>query len=245
MEVCAALLCGPPPRIDPARAAVPSALEAVVLRCLQVDAAARPASVAALARDLEGFSCPRAVGAGVHVDAAATPGPPRPPSLSTAPVEASPGISSHRGRGGGIVPRATRVAVVCAAIGLLAFAARMNGDSRDRSPGPASPSVLAALHGVAPPVSVERAPDDVSELGAADSDRAPEAHVEAGEAKEVAREDAPRTAQVAPRSVQASSPAPPKVAASATALPSLRPTTCDHPFYIDPRGIKAIRAECL
>ena len=245
MEVCAALLCGPPPRIDPARAAVPTELEAVVLRCLQVDAAARPASVALLARELAGFACPRAAGAVVEVDVAASPEPPRAPSLSTAPVEASPAISSHRGRAGAIVPRATRVAVVCAAIGLLAFAARMNVDSRDRSPGPASPSVLAALHGVPPPVSVERAPDDVAELGAADSDRAPEARVEAGEAKEVVREDAARSVPVAPRSVQASSPPLPKGAASATALPSLRPTTCDHPFYIDPRGIKAIRAECL
>ena len=55
IEVCGALLCGPPPRVRRFRDDVPAELDEVVLRCLRVDPADRYPSVVALSRALAPF----------------------------------------------------------------------------------------------------------------------------------------------------------------------------------------------
>jgi serine/threonine protein kinase len=227
MEVCAALLCGPAPRIDPAEADVPADLESVVLRCLRIDAAERHASVAALACELAHFADPAALdpvepGTGAHRGVEL----PRAASPSTAPVESSPAVSSRTRRVARIAARASWVVGALVAAGLFAWGARMVGAARTPPARVASASIL-----VASPVARPASP-----AASASGER-----IDGTEHDASIRGDAPRESAAIPVSARGPGASRPKTAPS----PASSPPSCAQPFYIDPRGIKAFRTECL
>jgi serine/threonine-protein kinase len=224
MEVCGALLCGPAPRI--ARSDVPPEVEAIVLRCLSIEPGERFASVPALAQAL----------------ASAAGG------LSTAPPPSpAPPPRAEKTR-----RRSRYLAIALAGAGLAVWSARGIIESR-------MPAARSAATPTGSPAAVARvAAVEARPLGsgpAGEDDRAPEPSHPAPSSPLRAADDAPQ-ADARPPSIRP--PGRPAVDVPAAA-PSHRPadraasggpapapsSSCSQPFYIDARGIKAIRPECL
>jgi serine/threonine-protein kinase len=265
IEVCGALLCGPPPRVGRFRADVPEGLEQVVLRCLRIDPAERFESASALARELAPFTL-------VHPSAIGDR-----PRTSSGLSDAGALVSaSQSGAPAGRPPAHGRAAVVFGAIALsaaafVALVPRLRGPSAERSvpsaevrpreipaavdsardprsvSGPNSSSMRDPAGGEESPLSSDL-PPAVAAVGSA-AKAAPA--VSSARARLTAQSSAPSgRPSAAPAPCGTCVPAtmesgtgqggPARPARSTSPAPS-----CPDPFYVDEHGIKTIRPECL
>jgi serine/threonine-protein kinase len=259
IEVCGALLCGPPPQLSRFRADVPPELEAVVLRCLTIDVHERIASAADLARALGPFA-PR--GEGATAIAATASG-----AVALVHEDSAPPLTQPpraRGRWSFRVAGAAGLAAVAtlALVGLVATRSTFH-------PSPASPVLAASVQAASLPLAVDaiaEAPPAISEAPPAASGAGSPAPVpipSASGAVEPARVvpagivPAGGAAHRRPVPVGAGAsltaaalaplPAAPSPPSTSTAEPprKLVPPGCEQPFFIDRRGIKSVRPECL
>jgi serine/threonine-protein kinase len=232
IEVCGALLCGPPPCLRRFREDVPEALEQIVLRCLRVEAAERFASVTELARALAPFAPARRSAPDCPVDGR--------PAVS----DAGSVVTASRDRAPtGRPPPPVRVAVVLGAVALAGVA--LLAAFRPRLAPPPDGSAPSAEARVAPPP-----PGTNPEMNARASDSTPRSPAPADSPRDDA---APRLSEptanadagsglprrcVPPLSCERAEP-PARVPRSRSTRP------CPDPFYVDEHGIKTIRPECL
>jgi eukaryotic-like serine/threonine-protein kinase len=260
MEVCAALLCGPPPSIGRFRTDVPRELEAAVLRCLRIDPAERHPSVMELARALAPFAPhdPQAclarmasAGSSEARDRAGAIAPPAPEPPMDSPMTA--GRRSHRVR----LLAAGAAAVALAGIATaLRAGAPVNATQETHRPAPTDPAPPLALHG--PDAARVQAallrPDDTHDPRRDFAGSVPRMPLLRETADGLAtavpygRALEPKSTPVRRAGVDVSAShdrwtAPPPVL-SVTAPAPPRPD-CRDPFYIDGQGIKAIRSQCL
>jgi serine/threonine-protein kinase len=253
IEVCGALLCGPPPRI--ARAGVHPELEAIVLRCLCVEPEGRYPSVSALARELIPFGSQSPEGT-MHAVAAAPASP-----------DAAPRVAPRRAARSrwGLLGLAVASA---AAMGIAAHTRREprseatpvqprpddSGATSEPAVGPKDRSTRerAPPEADAPAAAMPDGPRRAAASGPGARDASPSPTGAASIAAAPARSQASAYGAAAfarpplARADLATTGTPhlagPPFAAGAAPAPS---SSCAQPFYIDARGLKAIRPECM
>ncbi|MGA2450618.1 MAG: serine/threonine-protein kinase [Polyangiaceae bacterium] len=222
MEVCAALLCGPQPRVARFCSDVPPALENVVLRCLRLDPKDRYPSTAELVRDLTTLAAPPTIASVGRPDSAAILTRQLPPAIARAAA------------------RPIRLALGVGAIAFLVVS--IAGRWTPRVPAIAIATDTASASApeeVPPPLWVdETRPRAVDGGGVVAAQGRPDVRSRA------VSDDHPRAPGV-PRLFAST-------AARGSPMPSETPSetasgdaSCGHPFYIDSRGIKTIRRECM
>jgi serine/threonine-protein kinase len=226
IEVCGALLCGPPPHPRRYREDVPEELEQIVLRCLRVEPAERFASVTELARALAPFAA-----SGPHTSTDSRP------ALSDAGAAVT--ASVHGAAGARPAPHLRALAVLgVIALAGLAFAAAFRARLAPSSDAPRAAAATASES--TPP----RAPASVSQGRAADlplddgGGRNPPPQPLASLTSEPLARSVPSTYGRPSPSFKDARPQP-----AAPRPPRALP--CPDPFYVDEHGIKTIRPECL
>ena len=260
MEVCAALLCGPQPRVERFCSDIPPGLESVVLRCLRLDPKDRYPSTAALVHDLGPFAGSHAIAAFGGRDAAPnvtwfasterSVGPHRPtdpraaPPISrsptAAPVETLHGMHGYRPTAARVVALPALLIMGVGAIVLVGVA--MSGRSAPGLRAMAVAMEASSASGVEetlPPSRVDGVPARV--LGGSGAVAEPS---DQGVGSRAVPSDLPRAAGV-PRLFASAATRGSPVPSERTGETAAGDANCGHPFYIDSRGIKTIRRECM
>jgi serine/threonine-protein kinase len=263
-DICIRIASRPPTPLHDLRPDVPDGLEAVILRCLEKDRAARYANVAELARSLVPFGPERGRVSYDRITRVLQAA-----GLSTGVVALPPSAESSQPSGGGTISalgRTTRgvggkKAAVAVGAGVLVMASIVGvtaiGLVRLAKP---QPSVSASAGGGAaagspPPPSVSASPtvsdDPLPATTPSIATVAPSAQELPEPAPEVAGPVTPPPAPVASHggvrpvaSTRLPPPFVPSVAHSALGVPSAKPN-CDPNFSLDEQGQKHFKPECF
>jgi serine/threonine protein kinase len=261
-ELAIKVAAEPPPPLRSFRPDAPPGLEAVILKCLEKDRAARYRNVGELALALLPFAPKRAKAsverisgiiqaAGLSASALSVPSSPPVAHMEATAVSGgslsigrtTTGVSRSKAStiGGGVV-----ALVVAGAAATFFLMSRKPLEKQEAQAAAGAPALLAPSTVPGPAVAPVVAPVapvvEPTPVAAAKTAEPPPAPVTPGHSPAASP---PRSMEpVAHRSLPAATPAPAAPAAAPAPAPKAAPN-CDPPYYFDARGNRAFKPECI